>query len=122
MASDSEDLLLGLRTSELENRFVKNLEKNSVLKILCIFFTELCFLFSFSQARLNEIITSGTKAVHSSSLPEKQWMVDGAGLPPNASELLPKLVKQVLISCINDYGHLVILHVSSWSSMFFQLC
>ncbi|KAL8545889.1 hypothetical protein ACS0TY_005854 [Phlomoides rotata] len=46
-----------------------------------------------AKARLNEIITSGTKAVHSSNLPEKPWMVDGAGLPPNASELLPKLVK-----------------------------
>ncbi|KAI3462959.1 hypothetical protein Pfo_019622 [Paulownia fortunei] len=46
-----------------------------------------------AKARLNEIITSGTKAVHSSGLPEKPWMVDGAGLPPNASELLPKLVK-----------------------------
>lgn len=48
-----------------------------------------CFLL---QARLNEIITSGVKAVHSSS-EEKPWMVDGAGLPANASELLPKLVK-----------------------------
>ncbi|XP_057770607.1 inositol hexakisphosphate and diphosphoinositol-pentakisphosphate kinase VIP2-like isoform X1 [Salvia miltiorrhiza] len=44
-----------------------------------------------AKARLNEIITSGMKAVHSSS-PEKPWMVDGAGLPANASELLPKLV------------------------------
>lgn len=49
-------------------------------------------LVSFLQARLNEIITSGLKAVHSKS-PEKPWMVDGAGLPENASELLPKLVK-----------------------------
>lgn len=49
-------------------------------------------LFSFLQARLNEIITSSLKAVHSSS-PEKPWMVDGAGLPANASELLPKLVQ-----------------------------
>lgn len=46
-----------------------------------------------AKARLNEIITSGTKAVHNSNLPEKPWMVDGAGLPPNASEILPKLVK-----------------------------
>ncbi|PIM99992.1 Arp2/3 complex-interacting protein VIP1/Asp1, involved in regulation of actin cytoskeleton [Handroanthus impetiginosus] len=45
-----------------------------------------------AKARLNEIITSGPKAVHSSSLPEKPWMVDGAGLPPNAFELLLKLV------------------------------
>ncbi|KAL2487377.1 Phosphoglycerate mutase-like family protein [Abeliophyllum distichum] len=46
-----------------------------------------------AKARLNEIITSGAKAVNSSGLPEKPWMVDGAGLPPNASELLPKLMK-----------------------------
>ncbi|KAG8366841.1 hypothetical protein BUALT_Bualt16G0009800 [Buddleja alternifolia] len=46
-----------------------------------------------AKARLNEIITSGTKAVQSSDLQEKPWMVDGAGLPTNASELLPKLVK-----------------------------
>ncbi|KAI3452348.1 hypothetical protein Pfo_009013 [Paulownia fortunei] len=46
-----------------------------------------------AKARLNEIITSGTKTVHSSGLPEKPWMVDGAGVPPNAFDLLPKLVK-----------------------------
>ncbi|KAK4477635.1 hypothetical protein RD792_016874 [Penstemon davidsonii] len=46
-----------------------------------------------AKARLNEIITSGTKAVHSNGLLEKPWMADGAGLPTNASELLPKLVK-----------------------------
>ncbi|KAL6521734.1 Inositol hexakisphosphate and diphosphoinositol-pentakisphosphate kinase vip2 [Orobanche gracilis] len=46
-----------------------------------------------AKSRLNEIITSGIKAVQSSGLLEKPWMVDGAGLPPNASELLPKLVK-----------------------------
>ncbi|KAG8384744.1 hypothetical protein BUALT_Bualt04G0150100 [Buddleja alternifolia] len=46
-----------------------------------------------AKARLNEIITSGTKTVHSSVMPEKPWMVDGAGVPPNASELLPKLAK-----------------------------
>ncbi|GFP90352.1 inositol hexakisphosphate and diphosphoinositol-pentakisphosphate kinase 2 [Phtheirospermum japonicum] len=46
-----------------------------------------------AKARLNEIITSGTKAVQNSGLAEKPWMADGAGLPPNASELLPKLVK-----------------------------
>ncbi|XP_041999068.1 inositol hexakisphosphate and diphosphoinositol-pentakisphosphate kinase VIP2-like isoform X1 [Salvia splendens] len=44
-----------------------------------------------AKARLNEIITSGMKSVHS-SCPEKPWMVDGSGLPANASELLPKLV------------------------------
>ncbi|KAL1554807.1 Inositol hexakisphosphate and diphosphoinositol-pentakisphosphate kinase vip2, variant 2 [Salvia divinorum] len=44
-----------------------------------------------AKARLNEIITSGMKSIHN-SCPEKPWMVDGAGLPANASELLPKLV------------------------------
>ncbi|XP_016569731.1 inositol hexakisphosphate and diphosphoinositol-pentakisphosphate kinase VIP2 isoform X2 [Capsicum annuum] len=43
-----------------------------------------------AKAKLNDIITSGSKA---SGPSEKPWMVDGAGLPPNASELLPKLVK-----------------------------
>ncbi|CAJ1827941.1 unnamed protein product [Sphenostylis stenocarpa] len=43
------------------------------------------------QARLNEIITSSSKNIHSNGSPEFSWMVDGAGLPPNASELLPKL-------------------------------
>ncbi|KAM3360919.1 inositol hexakisphosphate and diphosphoinositol-pentakisphosphate kinase VIP2 isoform X1 [Capsicum galapagoense] len=43
-----------------------------------------------AKAKLNDIITSGSKT---SGPSEKPWMVDGAGLPPNASELLPKLVK-----------------------------
>ncbi|KAL0450597.1 UNVERIFIED_CONTAM: Inositol hexakisphosphate and diphosphoinositol-pentakisphosphate kinase VIP2 [Sesamum latifolium] len=46
-----------------------------------------------AKARLNEIITSGTKTVHNNGQPEKPWMVDGAGVPPNAPELLPELVK-----------------------------
>lgn len=46
-----------------------------------------------AKARLNEIITSGAKTAHSNGSPAKPWMVDGAGLPSNASELLPKLVK-----------------------------
>ncbi|KAK4488466.1 hypothetical protein RD792_004230 [Penstemon davidsonii] len=46
-----------------------------------------------AKARLNEIITSAKKASHSNGSLEKPWMVDGAGLPTNASELLPKLVK-----------------------------
>ncbi|XP_073159203.1 inositol hexakisphosphate and diphosphoinositol-pentakisphosphate kinase VIP2-like isoform X2 [Henckelia pumila] len=46
-----------------------------------------------AKARLNEIITSATKADRNNVLPEKPWMVDGAGVPPNASELLPKLVE-----------------------------
>ncbi|XP_059282370.1 inositol hexakisphosphate and diphosphoinositol-pentakisphosphate kinase VIP2-like isoform X2 [Lycium ferocissimum] len=43
-----------------------------------------------AKERLNEIITSGSKTSGSS---EKPWMVDGAGLPSNTSELLPKLVE-----------------------------
>uniref|UniRef100_A0A5B7AQP5 Inositol hexakisphosphate and diphosphoinositol-pentakisphosphate kinase n=1 Tax=Davidia involucrata TaxID=16924 RepID=A0A5B7AQP5_DAVIN len=46
-----------------------------------------------AKARLNDIITSGVKTVHSNGSSEKPWMIDGAGLPSNASELLPKLVK-----------------------------
>ncbi|KAL2252521.1 UNVERIFIED_CONTAM: Inositol hexakisphosphate and diphosphoinositol-pentakisphosphate kinase VIP2, partial [Sesamum indicum] len=46
-----------------------------------------------AKARLSEIITSGARAVYTSGEPDKPWMVDGAGLPANASELLPKLVK-----------------------------
>ncbi|KAK4426182.1 Inositol hexakisphosphate and diphosphoinositol-pentakisphosphate kinase VIP2 [Sesamum alatum] len=46
-----------------------------------------------AKARLSEIITSGAKAVNNSGESDKPWMVDGAGLPANASELLPKLVK-----------------------------
>ncbi|XP_042497781.1 inositol hexakisphosphate and diphosphoinositol-pentakisphosphate kinase VIP2-like isoform X3 [Macadamia integrifolia] len=46
-----------------------------------------------AKARLNEIIISGAKTVHSNGSAEFPWMVDGAGLPPSASQLLPKLVK-----------------------------
>ncbi|KAJ8754851.1 hypothetical protein K2173_015363 [Erythroxylum novogranatense] len=46
-----------------------------------------------SKARLNEIITSGTRTVNSNGPSEFPWMKDGAGLPSNASELLPRLVK-----------------------------
>ncbi|XAR71222.1 Diphosphoinositol-pentakisphosphate kinase [Bertholletia excelsa] len=46
-----------------------------------------------AKARLNEIITSGPKAIHSNGSSDTPWMVDGVGLPPNASELLPKLVQ-----------------------------
>ncbi|KAA8548023.1 hypothetical protein F0562_004452 [Nyssa sinensis] len=45
-----------------------------------------------AKARLNEIITSRAKTVHSNGPSEKHWMVDGAGLPSNAPEHLPKLV------------------------------
>ncbi|KAE8021630.1 hypothetical protein FH972_007504 [Carpinus fangiana] len=46
-----------------------------------------------AKARLNEIITSGAKTVQNNGSSEVPWMVDGAGLPSNASELLPKLVQ-----------------------------
>ncbi|KAK4834378.1 hypothetical protein QYF36_021625 [Acer negundo] len=46
-----------------------------------------------AKARLNEIITSGSKTSHSNGSYEFPWMADGVGLPPNASELLPKLAK-----------------------------
>lgn len=45
------------------------------------------------QARLNEIVTSGTKMIHEhGSSEEFPWMTDGAGLPPNAHEVLRELV------------------------------
>ncbi|KAF3444746.1 hypothetical protein FNV43_RR14439 [Rhamnella rubrinervis] len=44
-----------------------------------------------AKARLNEIITSGAKTVHNNGSPP--WLADGAGLPSNAFELLPKLVE-----------------------------
>ncbi|KAM1009576.1 hypothetical protein FF1_044994 [Malus domestica] len=44
-----------------------------------------------AKARLNEIITSGLKTGNNSATPP--WMADGGGLPLDASELLPKLVK-----------------------------
>ncbi|XP_061355794.1 inositol hexakisphosphate and diphosphoinositol-pentakisphosphate kinase VIP2-like [Gastrolobium bilobum] len=56
-------------------------------------FPALCPGLTVVVARLNEIITSGAKTVDSNGSPEFPWTVDGAGLPPNASELLPKLVK-----------------------------
>ncbi|KAF5958515.1 hypothetical protein HYC85_005740 [Camellia sinensis] len=46
-----------------------------------------------AKARLNGIITSGPKDIHSNKSPDAPWTVDGAGLPCNASELLPKLVQ-----------------------------
>ncbi|XP_059449630.1 inositol hexakisphosphate and diphosphoinositol-pentakisphosphate kinase VIP2-like isoform X2 [Corylus avellana] len=46
-----------------------------------------------AKARLNEIITSGAKTVQNNGSSEVPWMVDGAGLSSNASELLPKLVQ-----------------------------
>ncbi|KAM0033578.1 putative phosphotransferase with a phosphate group as acceptor [Helianthus debilis subsp. tardiflorus] len=46
-----------------------------------------------AKARLNELVTSGVKIAQANGSAKKPWMIDGAGIPPNASELLPKLVK-----------------------------
>ncbi|PKA60978.1 inositol hexakisphosphate/diphosphoinositol-pentakisphosphate kinase [Apostasia shenzhenica] len=46
-----------------------------------------------AKGRLHEIITSEKKSVNSRRCAEFPWMVDGAGLPSNASELLPKMYK-----------------------------
>ncbi|KAI3726072.1 hypothetical protein L1987_65869 [Smallanthus sonchifolius] len=46
-----------------------------------------------AKARLNELITSGVKIAQANGSSKKPWMIDGAGIPPNASELLPELVK-----------------------------
>ncbi|KAF5182189.1 Inositol hexakisphosphate and diphosphoinositol-pentakisphosphate kinase vip2 [Thalictrum thalictroides] len=46
-----------------------------------------------AKARLNEIITSNAKKLHTNGSSEFPWMADGAGLPSNASELLPTLFK-----------------------------
>ncbi|RZC93216.1 hypothetical protein C5167_028947 [Papaver somniferum] len=46
-----------------------------------------------AKARLNEIITAGAKSSHGSGTAEFPWMVDGAGLPSNASQLLQNLVQ-----------------------------
>lgn len=46
-----------------------------------------------AKARLNEIITSGARTGHSNGQPEIPWSIDGAGLPHDASQLLPILVR-----------------------------
>ncbi|XP_068647174.1 inositol hexakisphosphate and diphosphoinositol-pentakisphosphate kinase VIP2-like isoform X2 [Aristolochia californica] len=46
-----------------------------------------------AKTRLHDIITSEPKAAQRNQSAEFPWMADGAGLPPNAYELLPKLVK-----------------------------
>ncbi|XP_048569216.1 inositol hexakisphosphate and diphosphoinositol-pentakisphosphate kinase VIP2-like isoform X2 [Triticum urartu] len=46
-----------------------------------------------AKARLHEIIISNAKANNTNGSVEFPWMVDGAGLPPDASELLPKMAK-----------------------------
>lgn len=58
-----------------------------------------------SQAKLNEIITAGATAVHSTGSSEKPWMVDGAGVSSNASELLPRLVKLIQNYCYELRTH-----------------
>ncbi|EPS72447.1 hypothetical protein M569_02310 [Genlisea aurea] len=45
-----------------------------------------------AKAKLSEMITSD-KAAHNCLSTEKPWMVDGAGIPPNAFDLLYELVK-----------------------------
>ncbi|CAN1162845.1 Inositol hexakisphosphate and diphosphoinositol-pentakisphosphate kinase VIP2, partial [Linum perenne] len=44
-----------------------------------------------AKARLNEMITSSVKTTISNVSSDCPWMTDGAGLPPNASELLHNL-------------------------------
>lgn len=44
-----------------------------------------------AKARLHEIITSEGKSEHSNGSSDFPWMVDGAGLPTNAFQLLPKM-------------------------------
>ncbi|GKB95307.1 receptor-like cytosolic serine/threonine-protein kinase RBK2 isoform X1, partial [Tanacetum coccineum] len=55
-------------------------------------------------AQLNELITSGAKLVQTDGSLKKPWMIDGAGIPPNASELLPELVfvYKHLLACVVD--------------------
>ncbi|XP_077210138.1 inositol hexakisphosphate and diphosphoinositol-pentakisphosphate kinase VIP2-like isoform X2 [Tasmannia lanceolata] len=46
-----------------------------------------------AKARLHEIITFEAKAAQINKCTELPWTVDGAGLPPNASQLLPEMVQ-----------------------------
>ncbi|GAB2268686.1 Inositol hexakisphosphate and diphosphoinositol-pentakisphosphate kinase vip2 [Dionaea muscipula] len=57
-----------------------------------------------AKARLNEIITSGAQTMDSNEM-VFPWMVDGAGLPPTASDLLPELVE--LTKKINEQVRLL---------------
>ena len=57
------------------------------------------------QARLHEIIISSAKAKNTEGPMEFPWMVDGAGLPANASQLLPKMVKYFYIREIHILAH-----------------
>lgn len=62
---------------------------------------------------MNEIITSGAKNVHSNGSSDVPWMTDGAGLPSNASELLPKLVIASLSAKLNaEFSY----HFLSWNN------
>lgn len=42
---------------------------------------------------MHEIIITNAKAKNTNEPVEFPWMVDGAGLPANASQLLPKMVQ-----------------------------
>lgn len=55
------------------------------------------------QAKLHEMITSESKLVQSNGNSEYPWMVDGAGLPPNASELLPRMVFFFVYMFLSDF-------------------
>ncbi|GJT37341.1 isoamylase 3, chloroplastic isoform X1 [Tanacetum coccineum] len=60
---------------------------------------------SLAKAQLNELITSGAKLVQTDGSLKKPWMIDGARIPPNASELLPELVsvyKHLLACVVNE--------------------
>ncbi|XP_019185501.1 PREDICTED: inositol hexakisphosphate and diphosphoinositol-pentakisphosphate kinase 1-like isoform X2 [Ipomoea nil] len=46
-----------------------------------------------AKARLNQIVTSGSRTIHNNGSSVQPWMVDGAGVPSNAHELLRELVK-----------------------------
>lgn len=43
------------------------------------------------QSKIHDII-SETKSTQHNGHAEFPWMIDGAGLPPNAKELLPRMV------------------------------
>ncbi|KAE8668634.1 Inositol hexakisphosphate and diphosphoinositol-pentakisphosphate kinase [Hibiscus syriacus] len=47
-----------------------------------------------AKARLNDVITSGERRIHTNGTSKCPWMTDGAGLPSNAFELLPKLTEK----------------------------
>lgn len=50
---------------------------------------------------MNELITSGVKLVQTNGSSKNPWMIDGAGIPPNASELLLKLVSFSVVTVKN---------------------